>query len=474
MPAVLPVYNPNEKAVRELALTEYRQRAASIAVLMRWRDGDHPDTLRSMPDERNDNISVNECGVVVEQLTEFIGVPELVVPGGVDRVADPTTGELVMTRSDPQRLLDELLADAQFELLSLEAHESGLTVGHIFIKILPDGMMGLIDPHLVTVFWDATRVMIDKYPLWYRLTWSIGDMTREQDIVRSELVEGAVKDRWVIIEREKDGRGEWKEITREVWDFPFSPICEVKMVRRPHHYYGMSVIEHHRLNDGLNFTLSNVARVIRHHAHPKTIALDVQLPDVTALDQFISARSSTQAQGQIFNLAIDANGIRHSMDFAAVLRQSFFSQARVVDPLTAKDQVGQLTNFGIRSLYSDQMRRVVSFRNVLERFWADVIQRVMVVRGITIERPMAVWPDPLPVSRAELVDTAGKEQALGITSGQSLADDLGRDYSKERQQLIEEGRFSRNQVFGMLEQAGQRGMLGMGGLGTTPLEPSRI
>src|SRR6185436_1088528 len=78
-----------------------------------------------------------------------------------------------------------------------------------------------------------------------------------------------------------------KQGEEKVWPYSWSPIVDWKNLPAPNHYYGKSDLGTiGRLNDGLNFVVSNIQRILKHHAHPKTVATGIGASGIeeTAID----------------------------------------------------------------------------------------------------------------------------------------------------------------------------------------------
>ena len=86
-----------------------------------------------------------------------------------------------------------------------------------------------------------------------------------------------------------------------------------------------------------------------------------------------------------------------------------------------------------------------------------------------VNKPTAVWSEPLPVNRLEMLQAAQLEDALGLTSKETLRRDIGRDAELEAQRLADEQRDSDARQDEMLRRQSERGfgdaMIGAGNEG---------
>ena len=449
MPAIPVTYRPQDRAINELGDQERSQRQTTIDRAWAYRDGNFAPPLRVEPGQRDDNILLNLCGQMIDDKVSFIGVPDRIeIPGGVDRVRSDS-GELQAAISPVQALVNRFWAVNDLSTFVPDVLESGMVSGHAFMRLhhdaaLPDTpLVSLLDPRWVTVFWDASS---PRRTLFYRLDWQQGNRAMRQDIVPAWLLnlnddESAPRfdtsGGWVMIEYQQRGSG-WEEVLRESWPYPFAPIVQVKNKHRPHAYYGVDDLRHARLNDAVNFVASNTGRILKFHAHPKTIitGADLNQIEATAVDQLWSIPNP---EAQVQNLEMQSD-LASSMGMLDFLSAAFYRESRLVDLSSIKDRIGQLTNFGLRTLYSDQIDDAQAKRRVYGTGIAEVTRRALWMMGVAIDAaPRPIWPDLLPVDRRELVATLTAEQALGIASRQTIAEDLGRDPLAEGERIAEEG-----------------------------------
>jgi hypothetical protein len=211
------------------------------------------------------------------------------------------------------------------------------------------------------------------------------------------------------------------------------------MVRYRFPYYGMSDLRHYKVNDVVNFVATNTNRILRFHAHPKTIitgATGDSLSQTAVNEVWAIPDPSTD----VFNLEMQSD-LTASQNFLEQIRSSFFSQMRVVDMATQKDKIGQITNFGLHVLFSD-MLDLIKVKHRLYGYGLKLLTRYAIYlrTGDDPGMPNLVWADPLPVNRTEQVNAVKVEQSMGFTSDQTLAEDLGRDFYQESKKMSKEAK----------------------------------
>jgi hypothetical protein len=450
--------------------TERLERERTINRLLDYYMGDHDPVLKTRPGERDDNIIVNITGQAVDDTLDFVGTPtRFEMPGEDSTVVQGD--DLVTVASDVQTALDTLY----------EAHRgvvrdivmSLLVAGHAYVKTYVDEngpQFDAIDPRFVTVF---TDIADPRKVVFYRQQWKVSDTdTLRQDIIPVNRLDQTAVDLLASApERVRLGNGEvthviaeflmtrmgaWQLMRVDEWGYSVPPMIDRPINRKAFGYYGLSPFHFApESNDAYNFVVSNIGRIIKFHAHPRTIVKGV------TKDQFqataVDAVWTIPATGDIYNVEMQSD-LASSMNFATALRGVFFTRARVVDSAGLGDKVGQLTNFGLRMLYNQMIDMSDTIRKIVGRLFGNALAGVLLMRGFAVaDLPEAVWDDPLPMNRLETLQAAQIEAALGTVSKQTLADDLGRDYEHEQENMREEKQTSIEALANALSAAGDSG-----------------
>lgn len=462
MPGIQATYNPKDRAINEAGDQERQQRKAYLDLRWRYYDGDHHRWLKVSPAEKDDNIIINLCQRVVDKVVEFVGIPEaLELPGGTDNVLAAPGEGLVLKVTPEQAALDALWAAHQYDVP--EIVESGLVSGHTFVKLYRDvgglASMTLLDPRHVTVFWDALNA---RQVLFFRLQWEHGGNGRRQDIVPDWLLTKGVGDdyraqTWEIIDYEDERGAGWREVRRETWPHPFPPVVHWPNKKRAHQFYGVSELHDAvQLNDAVNFIASNTGRIIKFHAHPRTIGkgLDPDQVKATSIDGLVSVPENVD----VFNLEMQSD-LSSSMAMLSQLKSEFFASRRVLDLSTVRDQLGQITNFGVRMLFSEMIELRDEKTRLIGGGLSATFQRLLAMDGIEAGAPAVRWGEALPVNRVEALQAAALEKELGTASVQTLSADLKRDYLVEQERKREEAAGAGEVLANMFDQIALSGGL---------------
>jgi hypothetical protein len=234
---------------------------------------------------------------------------------------------------------------------------------------------------------------------------------------------------------------DWMEVSPEE-RLDYCPIVDGQNLPHARDYFGMSdlhnVIE---LNDEVNFILSNVNRIIRYHAHPRTIGIGVDPSTIqeTNVESFWSVAASPD-EAKIYNLEMDSD-LGSTFGFFNIIREAFWTIGREADPAVFKDKIGNVTNFGLRVLYMDALNKLGQKRQTYGKAFQILGERLLALseEGDYSELTLVPkWADPLPTDPREQVETMMMEKDMGILSKETAAKMRGRNWFEERQRILDE------------------------------------
>lgn len=416
MPAITQ-FPEQPKEVENALIDERKARARLIEAEWAYYYGEHKPQLKIREGQPDDNVILNVCGKLVDQAVNMLFGQGVVL-------------ELDELNETPQeQMLHNILDANRREMLLFDIALNGCVTGHPAVKIVPrEGQLPRIvnlNPSILTVFWDVGDL---ERVLGYVLSWNAD---ARQDIVRDG-------ETWLIRDWTKNRRRDWELIDENRWEWPWPPILDWKNRPNPNRYYGRSDLTHADLNDRINFVASNTNRIIKYHAHPKTIGTGMEAQDVkeTAVDGFWTV---SNPDASVDNLEMRGD-LGSSMAFLDLLRGQFYAEGGGVDLSSMKDKVGQLTNFGLRVLFKDATDKLERKRLLYGEALVELSRRLLEVAGMGPDNvPILHWPDPLPENQLENVQSLAQEDALGVVSKQTMAADLGRDWELELERMQAEG-----------------------------------
>jgi hypothetical protein len=422
MPALAEIQMIDLDKNSELAKTEYLARRLEIEKRVRYYDGDHKKWI--VDAETNapvaENVTVNVSGKVVDQTVSMLmGKSPKIATG------DETIDALI------EEIADANLDDVFYHDLA----EAGALAGHVFVKFSPDEEKKvrwiLQDAALVTVYWPPSD---GKRAIGYKIEWSEGKTDYRQDILFQ-----AERMSWIILDLKKEGTGKWERTKEDtIWPYIFPPIVDWQNLPNYKSYYGKSDLKLVEMNDSINFSASNINLILKYHAHPKTIATGVSAEKITetAVDGLWTVENEA---AKIYNLEMQSD-LASSMNYLEFLRAEFFSEQRAVDVASMKDRIGQLTNFGLRTLFLDALAKNSTKQLLYGYGLKELIYRSLVILSVPVDAKAinVTFYDPMPENKTETAQEAKTENEAGFISHQTGSEMLGHDWETEKARLADE------------------------------------
>jgi hypothetical protein len=306
--------------------------------------------------------------------------------------------------------------------------------------------------------------------LWYRLQSVAGGTGRRIDYVRGTVDEAGRVDHsspvWSeVVWKLKQAGGantpfmtsdKWERESVRLWPFPWSPVVDWKNLPCPNEYYGKNDVKGAiKLNKALNFILSNTMRIVKHHAHPKTIGIGMDATEIvpTAVGGLWTVNKPA-GEANIYNLEMASDGAL-SQWLAGVIAESLWQSGGVVDPQTIKDKVGELTNFGLHVLYTDAVRKTEKKRLLYGEAFELINRYALEVAGRAVPATITtVWDAVLPRDEDAEAETLMGEQGAGLISKETYRDRRGYNNETEEERIAAERQNTVNPLAGLLSGGG--------------------
>ncbi|MCJ7527674.1 MAG: phage portal protein [Methyloceanibacter sp.] len=437
----LGVTDPSDESRREMA-TNYSH-------LLDYFRGKHKKPLKTKPLQADDNLIVNLAGLVVDRNVS------LLFGKGVQFDLE-SEGD-----SPEQEHIDAVWKANKKAILLHDVAEFGSVFGTCFVKFLPDALEadGKMVPRLVAL--DPALLEIEADPEdkdWvtaYEIEY--GYMVGDQKVLRRERTEmgffpGEAAEgepvpmvtSWVVRRYEKTSLSgsKWDLIEETIWPYPFPPIHHWKNLPAAGSCYGRSDLSEDviALQDGVNFVASNINKILRYHAHPKTWGRGFGTMSRASwgADEMITL---PDAEGAIQNLEMSSD-LASSAGFLQFLRQVLFDISRTVDLSSMADKLGALTNFGLRVLFKDSLDKLGTKRELYGDALVEINRRLLVLAEIGEDGGSVNWPEPLPVDEFNQAQTVQVDLGAGIVDKQTAAEKRGYNWE------VVKGRLANQQAAG--------------------------
>lgn len=435
-----------------------------------------PTALLATEDGINDSVNINYARLIVDvNVTTLFGQEPIFEYDGESGDSSTET-----------QALDECWKANKKMLLLQKMAQNGSTCGHVFVRILPPAN-GQKYPRLINLSPEYVRVVVDPQDIdqvdAYLIEYDAVDGWGRNVSVRQTIQRrGAI---WEIVEQVKHPDNKALDTERiTVWQYAWPPIIDCQNLPLANSYYGMSDIEDDviDLNKSLNFIASNIRRIIRFHAHPKTWATGVTAKDVKAGPDKTLIFSNPEAK--IGNLEMQGD-LASSIAYYDKLQGGMFDVARLPAVATGHlDKAGDLSGTAMQIAYRPLTSVIDQKRLTYGEMLTDLNGRLLEMMGLATKKPITIqWPEVLPVNALEERQVALMDQQIGA-SNDTLLWKLGYDAEQEKEKKADEQEAALEQqakMFdaGMGDAAGaygaeeQRGRTGRGNRGTTSRTASR-
>lgn len=428
---------------------EQRARQQLFAAYWNYYRGHHRKALKVRDGTVDDNVILNLSKRIVNKGVQFLfgKAVDFEVDGSVDeRTAEEEYLDRVWGTDEEKHTL--------LQAIALNGAVTGTPVVRLHEPMpgVRDGLPRIVnlDPSLLDVVTHEDDIDDVRS---YRLTWKSGDVWKRH---RIDLQENGL---WLVSEEmAKSGSDQWQLVNETPWPYEFAPIIMAQNLPVPNDIWGMSDLEEADINDAINFTASNIARILRFHAHPKTIGIGFAANAVqqTAVDEFWTVDND---KAQVFNLEMQSD-LASAYNYLNMLKTMYAKVTGVPELDPAVVNVGALSGFALRILYGDLLETTQTKRNTYGALLTEVNARVLALGGVAQYGTMDVrnvWQDPLPNNGLEQAQTLQIDMGFGL-SQQTALTRRGYDVEQELQRKADENAQRASlgeQLLGAFERGGQ-------------------
>lgn len=428
-----------------------KERMDYIKTCKQWYEGYHPKPLKVEANEYDDNILVNYCRPMIDDGVSWLwGRRET----GVVGIRPIRNGVEEGENKKITESLDAILKNSGgFNMLKKWGMRGGIA-GHSYLKVLAkegisvesleakDVSIIVLDPMLMDIQTDPTNEdQIVAYSIEWRKEEKNSGGGIDKMIYRQLVIDVAGDgSKWSIGDFKTKDKAirEWKVVSGPwAWPWDWCPIVSGPNIEAPWGPFGYSDLEDITgLNAGINTAVSNYGKILRHHAHPKTVGTGFSADDIQPTE--IGALWTVKfPEATIKNLEMQTD-LRSSLAFVKLLAGSFWSIGRGLDPAVYEANVANVTNFGLRVLSLKPLEKMEDKRGTYGTMLRDVIVRCLDCVGIKIDEVRIEWPDPLPNNPTAVVDKLEKEVGMGLTSKETASTELGRTWGVEKERMQKE------------------------------------
>lgn len=381
----------------------------------------------------DDNIIDNRCRPIVDVGVDFLF--------GQDLALECAPG----SPKGAQDYLDATLGANKLMSFLMRLGINGGVTGHPMLKLVleqPYPRLVVLDPTIVSVQTAPDDIdRVTAYILQYPMVDDNGEEAQRRQIIKRQ--EGGAQTQWLILDQQQGGSGgaEWTNLNPPViWPYSWPPILDGQNLPAPNQYFGLSDIgpDLIEMNNDLNFILSNMARIIRFHAHPKTWGRGFNADQLkVAVDGLIVLPGENAT---LQNLEMHSD-LASSLHFAEVIRSGMDEISRV--PSIAIGNMkdvpkGQISGVALNLIYKPLLQKTEVKRRLYGDLLIELCRRLLEVGGFGPDCVITIhWPNMLPDDAQAMAQTALMWAQLGISHATIIAK-LGFDPDLEAEKTAQE------------------------------------
>jgi len=366
---------------------------------------------------------------------------------------------------------------------------NGGICGTVFVKIVPQPAPNpprliVLDPQNVSMRWAPDDIdHITGYAIQYMLE---DPETNRLKLYRQLIEETETGTQWIIqnqISREESNPSfaanfsqVWPAVVWEdlgppvVWPFPFAPIVHAQNLPMPNVVWGEAdiTIDVMKLNDTANAIMSNINRIIRLHAHPKTWVAGMSKHQMMRLDiapDNIITLPNPDAKLQNLEMTSD---LQAAQDAYKLIRKAIHETTQIPEIATTFVQsITNLSAVAMHILYGPLLEKTRTKRETYGYLLCELNRRLLAIAriGTGYETPCDLrWPELLPATPLVERQVFQIDSQFGV-SNETVLEKLGytpvveesRMAAQQKQELDQQMSLAKAQVSAGLVVPGQTG-----------------
>jgi len=404
-----------------------------------YRQGYQRQSLKVKPNHADDNVSLNLIGKAVDQsLSMLFGESIKVDLGGVED-------------TDPKQLwLDEAWHINKGEILLKRLGMMGADSGICYAKLIPEARerMGIAYPRIVAMdpmYMDIYTNPSDYEQVYqYVYEYETEDPESNKSIKFKQMIFIGETGKWIIEDYKTQPGGNKYELIAEpiIWEYDWSPVLHWQNLPSVAGVYGKPDITDDiiQLQDRINYAASNINKIIRLNAHPRWYATGFGSGQLATIEWGPEQMLKLPSGSEVGSTEMQSE-LEGSREWVAYLTKELYSIMRSIDVATVKDELGQLTNFGVRMLYQDALAKNHDKRDLYGEAIVELSRRMLEIGGNydeSVEPIRVIWQDPLPNNEKEEIEALSKDVEIGLVSKQTASQKRGYDWSTEQERIEQE------------------------------------
>lgn len=421
------------------------EEARNLKMEIAWRAyyGELERPLKVRGGQPDDNVYLNLCRLIVDKGVSFLFGTDITfdLPRGTEPKSSGTTANSTTSETTPEQdYIDKVWKTNRKGSFLQRLAINGGVCGHAFLRILPSSAMNiyprlvLLDPSTVQVRWEQDDFeMVTQYAITWEAADSQGEPVKHRQLIYRSGILWEIADQVSL--NDKSG---WLTKHTEIWPYVWAPVFACQNLPAPTEYWGIRDLESDviQMQKNINLVLSNISRILRYHAHPKTWGRGF---DANSMRTSPDEITILPMNGELANLEMTSD-LASSIEFYRRIKEGFHEIARVPEIATSSIQaagLGQISGVALQIMYQSLAEKTNTKRRLYGDMLESVCQALLELGGFAPQEVTIQWPHMLPHDNFQEAQTALLYEEIGV-SKETLLERLGFDPEKEAIQKAEE------------------------------------
>lgn len=390
-----------------------------------------PQPLRVRMNQPNDNVLMN--------------YPRLIVDKGVSFLFGKGVEFTVQKPESERDMWLERCWQASKKMQTL--HRLGVNggvCGDAYIKIViepesPFPRLVVLEPSTVDLLWDPEDC---EKIVEYQISWNAIDPERSRDGLAQTMAmrqiispDGAG---WMMRDQVSRGSGQWVTTQETAWPYTFAPVFHSQNLPCPNEVYGQPDLPKDLIDlvNSQNFVASNICRILRYHATPKTVGFGFTAQQLkVGTDDLIILPNE---KASLKNLEMQSD-LASSLNYLQYLDEKILNLAEIPPiALGRLDSAGPISGIALRLHFQPLIERTQTKQMLYGDMLTALNQALLELGGFGANQLCGItWPDLLPAHMLEEAQTALLLEQLGV-SRDTILQRLGFDAEEEQEKRAEE------------------------------------
>lgn len=396
----------------------------------------------SDPDAR-DNVVINTPRLIVDTTVSYTFGDEMDKPHF--EVEDD--GEEGADESPMEKWLAEAWRRNHKETLLLKWGTYGAVCGHAYLRLVPATHQTALrtrpyprilalDPAAVEVEWDGEDI---ERAIAYKLEWTSGSGNRTVHFRQRHLLNDNGLTWTILDETRTTGDATFREAARETWQYPWSQIHDCQHFPNPGIYHGLGELEPDVLQLALsiNFGYSNLNRVDRLYAHPRSYATGYNSQQAIRIDPDFMLGLPKDAKVGILEMQSEYTG---SLALTAAKMSELCRLTRLPPTVFGGDsEASNLSAVALAVRFRPLKQKIKTLRLTYGSALSQLNAHMLEVGGQGKDHIVKnVWGELIPASTLEERQGIQIELQTGIISRETASTRLGNSWATEKARLAAE------------------------------------